>query len=48
MATLGIKDIAALANVSPATVSIPVSLEAAASLAALTHPNHLVRLGSWG
>jgi|TARA_R110002111_G_scaffold80637_2_gene127434 hypothetical protein len=27
---------------------IPVSLEAAALLAALTHPNHLVRLSSWG
>jgi len=27
---------------------IPVSLEAAALLAALTHPNHLVSLSSWG
>jgi len=27
---------------------IPVSLEAAALLAALTHSNHLVRLSSWG
>ena len=27
---------------------IPFSLEAAALLAALTHPNHLVRLSSWG
>ena len=27
---------------------IPVSPEAAALLAALTHPNHLVRLSSWG
>jgi len=27
---------------------IPVSLEAAALLAALTHPNRLVRLSSWG
>ena len=26
---------------------IPVTLEAAALLAALTHPNHLVRLSSW-
>ena len=29
-------------------VDIPVSFEAAALLAALTHPNHLVRLSSWG
>jgi hypothetical protein len=26
---------------------IPVTLEVAALLAALTHPNHLVRLSSW-
>jgi len=27
--------------------TIPVSLEAAVLLAALAHPNHLVRLSSW-
>jgi len=30
------------------SVNIPVALEAAALLAALTHPNHLVPLSSWG
>ncbi|PAS26642.1 hypothetical protein CGT78_08505 [Vibrio cholerae] len=30
------------------TIAIPFLLEAAAVLAALTHPNHIVDLCSWG